>query len=244
MKYLKKFENHTAYEEARQNLILPNVSLCEQENEVHYNPYVDPYNGHAYVDLGLPSGTKWATMNVGANNIMDYGLYFAWGETLGYADASTKAFSWADYELGDGGSSASNMTKYNSTDGLTTLEAVDDAATVNMGGSWHMPTNEQYEELLNSSYVRRVWITDYQGSGVNGSLFTSVKNGNTLFIPAAGYAGYSEMNSVSNGGYIWSSSSIIGSMVTYAYYLSFGSDYFRTSNYPRNYGLSVRGVVG
>ena len=62
MKYLKKFENHTQYEEARQNLILPNVSLCAQENEVHYNPYVDPYNGHAYVDLGLPSGTKWATM--------------------------------------------------------------------------------------------------------------------------------------------------------------------------------------
>ena len=64
--------------------ILPNVSHCIQENHVHYNPLVDPYNGHAYVDLGLPSGTKWAKMNVGASSETDAGLYFAWGETQGY----------------------------------------------------------------------------------------------------------------------------------------------------------------
>ena len=64
MKYLRKFENNAAYESA--TLDLPNVAYCEEEHEVHYNPYVDPYNGHAYVDLGLPSDTKWATMNVGA----------------------------------------------------------------------------------------------------------------------------------------------------------------------------------
>ena len=82
--YLKKFENHTQYETytASTEFITPNVSLCEQENEVHYNPYVpiDPYAGHDYVDLGLPSGTKWATMNVGATSITDYGNYYQYGK--------------------------------------------------------------------------------------------------------------------------------------------------------------------
>ena len=74
MKYLKKFENHAAYAAAESGLILPNVSLCVSENEVHYNPYVDPYVGHEYVEIG---GLKWATMNVGASQPSDYGLYFA-----------------------------------------------------------------------------------------------------------------------------------------------------------------------
>ena len=81
MKYLKKFNTHAEYELA--TLDLPNVSYCVDNNDIHYNPY-DPYNGHAYVDLGLPSGTLWATMNVGANSETDTGLYFAWGETTGY----------------------------------------------------------------------------------------------------------------------------------------------------------------
>lgn len=67
---------------------MPNVSLCAQENEVYYNPIHDQFNGHAYVDLGLPSGTLWATMNVGANSPTDYGLYFAWGETQGYTSGT------------------------------------------------------------------------------------------------------------------------------------------------------------
>ena len=110
MKYLKKFDNNASYEEARQNLILPNVSLCEQENEVHYNPYVKPYiDGHEYVDLGLPSGTKWATMNVGATKPEEYGLYFAWGDTQGYTASQVgsgegqKAFAWTDYKWTEDG---------------------------------------------------------------------------------------------------------------------------------------------
>lgn len=63
----------------------------------------DKFNGYEYVDLGLPSGTLWAKMNVGAESETDYGLYFAWGETQGYADASTKAFSWADYKFNPSG---------------------------------------------------------------------------------------------------------------------------------------------
>lgn len=216
---------------------MPNVSYCEDNNEVHYNP--DPFNGHAYVDLGLPSGTKWATMNVGASSITDYGLYFSWGGTTGYADASTKVFSWADYELGDG-----NMTKYNSTDGLTTLEAVDDAATVNMGGDWHMPSAEQIQELLNTSYVTNAWVTDYNGSGVNGRLFTSVAdNTKTLFIPASGDCSHGSVNNVGGYGFVWSQS-LYESNVLSGRFLDFDSGNAGLYNDNRYYGQSVRGVVG
>ena len=237
MKYLKKFENHASYEEARQNLILPNVSLCKQENEVHYNP--DPYNGHAYVDLGLPSGTKWATMNVGATSETDYGLYFAWGETEGYADASTKAFSWSDYKWTEDG--GSTMSKYNATDGKTVLEASDDAVAANWGGSWKMPTEEQFQELLNTANCTNAWTTV---NDVNGSLFTSVRNGNTLFIPAAGSAVNGSMNYVGSRGFVWSSSLNNGSNVKFGLCLFFNSNNVHVNYNNRYNGYSVRGVVG
>ena len=128
------------------------------------------FNGHEYVDLGLPSGTKWAKMNVGASSETDAGLYFAWGETTGYTASQVsgsatphKDFSWNDYALTeDNGLTMSKynatdgptplehltMSKYNATDGLTHLELADDAAAVNMGGDWHMPNVAQYFELF------------------------------------------------------------------------------------------------
>lgn len=245
-KYLKKFENHTAYSAADSSLLLPNVSLCVQENEVHYNP-IDPYNGYAYVDLGLPSGTKWATMNVGANSVTDNGLYFSWGGTNGYTAAQVgtdKNFSWTDYELGNGGGSASNMTKYNSTDGKTVLEAVDDAAVVNMGGDWHMPTKAQCDELLNATYVTNAWVTDYQGSGVNGRLFTSVAdNTKTLFFPAAGGCDSGPVDGVGSYGNVWSRS-VNESSSHRAWNIAFNSGYVGVNYYYRCRGYSVRGVVG
>ena len=237
-KYLKKFENHASYEENRQNLILPNVSLCAQENEVHYNPYVDPYNGHEYVDLGLPSGAKWATMNVGANSETDYGLYFAWGETQGYADVSTKAFSWSDYKWTEDG--GSTMSKYNATDGKTVLDIEDDAVAANWGGSWKMPTVAQFQELLNTANCTNVWTTV---DGVNGRLFTSVTNGNTLFIPAAGGANDGSMYDVGDDGFVWSSS-LSSSLVKSGRFLGFSSNGVFVVSGSRCCGQSVRGVVG
>ena len=73
-KHLKLFANHSAYSQAESNLDKPNVALCQQEGDIHFNPY-DPFNGHEYVDLGLPSGTLWATMNVGASSETDYKTY-------------------------------------------------------------------------------------------------------------------------------------------------------------------------
>ena len=181
---------------------LPNVSYCQKENEVHYNPYVDPTNGHSYVDLGLPSGTKWATMNIGAEKETDYGLYFAWGETQGYSGITDeKQFSWDDYKYG---TSTSNLTKYNSTDGLTTLEPSDDAATVNWGGKWRMPTVEQINELLDTDNCTNEWVTDYNGSEVSGTLFTSVRTENKLFIPSAGKYSGGSLSYVGGGGFVWS----------------------------------------
>ena len=239
-KYIKLFEKDEDYLafKGTSDFILPNVSHCIEENDVHYNPIPDPFNGHAYVDLGLPSGTKWATMNVGAEKATDYGLFFAWGETQGYADVSTKTFSWSDYKFNPSGDG------YNSTDGKTVLDLEDDAASVIWGGKWHMPTKEQCDELLNTEYVTNTWVTDYNGSGVKGCLFTSVKNGNTMFIPAAGSCIDGGVNLVGVSGYVWSS-------VLYSersdgawfFYFNSGITDVGADGY-RFYGQSVRGVVG
>lgn len=200
------------------------------------------FNGHEYVDLGLPSGTLWAKANVGAESETDYGLYFAWGETEGYADASTKAFSWSDYKWTE--DEGSTMSKYSSTDGKTVLDLEDDAANVNMGGDWHMPTKEQYRELLTTVYVTHAWVTDYNGSGINGYLFTSVSNGNTMFIPAAGYYDDGEVGDVGDSGYIWSSARD-SEQVKIGILILFGSGGIGVDgDQYRRTGISVRGVIG
>lgn len=245
MKYLKLFSNHTDYEEARQNLILPNVSLCAQENEVHYNPYVDPYAGHEYVEIG---GLKWATMNIGASQPSDYGLYFAWGDTQGYtaeqvgSGEGQKYFGWADYKYGNGTSSpgTTGMTKYNATDGKTVLEASDDAAVANWGGSWRMPTTAEFQAL--GAAVNTAWT---QVNNVYGILCTDkTDSSKTLFFPAAGYCDSGSVEGVGNLGYYWSCS-LLADNRQYAYYLYFFSDdAYWDGYYDRFCGCAVRPVVG
>lgn len=215
-KYLKKFENHAAYAAAESGLILPNVSLCVQENEVHYNPVPDPYAGHEYVDLGLPSGTKWATMNVGASSVTDYGNYYMYG-------MGSKTYDSTD-------------TPYAGTEDPLATSA-DTAAQV-WGGDWHMPTKTQMEELTaNTTYQ---WATDYEGSGINGGLFTAT-NGAVLFLPAAGYwYGGGQLDIGDYGGY-WGSSPG-GS--NGAYLLNFYDGYKGVDYNDRKDGYSVRPVVG
>ena len=242
-KFITKFETENAFNNAKDNLAKPHVSLTADDGVVHY--LIDPYNGHSYVDLGLPSGTKWATMNVGATSETDYGLYFAWGETEGYtADQISgtatphKAFSWSDYDLTEDG--GSTMSKYNATDGKTVLDIEDDAVAANWGGSWHMPTEAQFQELLNTANCTNAWTTV---DGVNGRLFTSVTNGNTLFIPAAGYASNGSVYYVGSSGYVWSSS-LYSSNVKSGRCLSFSSSNVGVYYDSRCYGQSVRSVVG
>lgn len=152
---------------------------------------------HDYVDLGLPSGTLWATCNVGAYTPEGYGDYFAWGETR-----PKSSYEWGTYKYCKG--DQDKLTKYCTdsdygyngfTDNLTQLQPSDDAATANWGDEWCMPTKEQWEELFQNT--TETWTTR---KGVEGRLFTA-SNGESLFFPATRSGG--EVGSY--GGY-WSSS--------------------------------------
>lgn len=155
------------------------------------------YKGHEYVDLALPSGTLWATCNVGADTPEGYGYYFAWGETT-----TKTTYDWNTYKYGTGKALTKYCHKFNYgknglTDNLTVLQSNDDAATANWGSGWCMPTKEQWSELLENTSSQET-----TQNGVQGILFTS-KNGRSLFLPDAGtqWRGMTE----SECGY-WSSS--------------------------------------
>ena len=182
---------------------------------------------HEWVDLGLPSGTKWATCNVGASSPEEYGDYFAWGETT-----TKSTYDWSTYfDTDDDGDT---FKKYNNNGGLTELLPEDDAATKNWGSPWHMPTYEQIEELLDN--CTREWTT--QG-GVNGTLVTG-PNGNTIFLPAAGRRWDGGLYHAGSYGGSWSSSLLAGgSRACYLYFDSGGWDWYY---YGRYYGQSVRAV--
>ena len=244
-KYLRKFNDEAAYSAA--TIYIPSVSLIIENMTIKF----DPISQYEYVDLGLPSGLKWATNNIGAASETDAGLYFQWGDTSGYTADQVgmgeghKIFSWTEYKYGNGTSnpSESGITKYQGTgegkDGLTTLEAVDDAARANMGDNWRMPTEAEFTELL--SGTTNEWVTDYKGSGVNGRLFTSKANGKTIFFPAAGKAVNFSVGNVGNYGFYWSSSLNTG-YITYSVLLEVSSYDSYTSGTFRGYGLSVRCV--
>ena len=198
-------------------------------------------NGHEWVDLGLPSGLLWATCNVGATNPEDYGDYFAWGETT-----PKEYYDWTTYLYCNG--SETTLTKYcdnadygnnGFTDTLTTLEAIDDAATANWGNGWRMPTDHEIYELYTNCTV--AWTTH---NGVNCEKFTG-PNGNSIFLPAAGYSYHGGLGAIGLTGYYWSSS--ISFMSPYypgdAWYLLFDSDHCSKSYYLRYYGNTVRPVL-
>lgn len=194
-------------------------------------------NGHAYVDLGLPSGTLWATCNVGADTPEGYGDYFAWGETT-----PKDTYRWSTYKYCYGG--YNKLTKYcnNSsygnngfTDNLTVLQAMDDAATVNWGNGWRMPAKEEWQELYQNTTC--TWTTR---NGVNGRLFTAT-NGNSLFLPAAASRWDDDLFPVGTRGYYWSSS-LDKDSPRFAWYLDFNSDYADMYGAGREIGFSVRSV--
>ena len=196
------------------------------------------------VDLGLTSGTLWMDRNVGAEKLADYGLYFAWGETQGYSGiTSDKQFSWSDYKYANG--AYNKLTKYCNdssygnggfTDNLTTLETTDDSALQN-AHKFVMPTKAQLQELIDETDY--TWTTQ---NGVNGGLFTSKTNGNSIFVPAAGVCLNGSQYNVGEYGDLWSSS-LYESGPCNAWYLYFDSDGVDLNNLDRCDGLSVRGVV-
>ena len=195
-------------------------------------------NGYSWIDLGLPSGTKWATCNVGATTPEEYGDYFAWGET-----SPKTNYTWSTYKYGNGYSSTITKycvnSSYGTVDNKTTLELADDAAHVNWGGAWRMPTKAEHDELRKSSLCTWTWTAQ---NGVNGYKVTSKKNGNSIFLPAAGYLNYSNLYDAGDYGCYWLCSLNTDSN-NGAYDLFFNSFRVEINGYSdRYYGLPVRAV--
>ncbi len=198
--------------------------------------FADPLNGHEYVDLGLPSGILWATCNVGATTPEEYGNYYAWGETT-----TKETYNWSTYKYGDG----STFSKYNTSSGYgtvdnkTVLVPEDDAAAVNWGGDWRMPTLAEMQELLDSDNCTWKWTTQ---NGVYGRKVTGKSNGNSIFLPAAGYRNDSSLDLNGTDGGYWSSS-LYESSPNNACVLYFSWGNFDWSNFgSRFFGQSVRAV--
>ena len=199
----------------------------------------EPEPEHDWVDLGLPSGTLWATCNVGANSPEEFGHHFAWGET-----EPKDVYDWSTYKWCNG--SYTTITKYctNSeygyngfVDNKTELDLEDDAAYVNWGPSWCMPTVGQQQELYQN--CSSVWTTK---NGVNGRLFTG-PNGNTLFLPAAGGRWDGSLYYVGSYGYYWSRTLYrCFSCSDLAYNLDFTSGYVGCDGDDRIIGFTVRAV--
>lgn len=191
--------------------------------------------GYKYVDLGLPSGTLWADRNVGADSPEAYGDYFAWGET-----APKSCYDWSTYKWCKG--SYGTLTKYctdsdrGTVDNKTILDLEDDAAYVNMGKDWRMPTYDEQKELNNN--CTWTWTTQ---NGTRGYKVTG-PNGNSIFLPAAGYRYHSDFTNVGSYGYYWSSS-LCENGTSAAWYLHFNSGYLDVDYYNRDHGRAVRAVV-
>ena len=188
---------------------------------------------HEAVDLGL--SVKWATCNVGASSPEEYGGYYAWGETEEKSD-----YDWDTYKWCKG--SYDSMTKYctdsnyGTVDGKTVLEPSDDVAHVKWGGSWRMPTLDEIKELCNNCTWQ--WTTY---NGVNGQLVTG-PNGNSIFLPAAGYRDGTDLDSRGSYGLYWSATLLeYGSSIAFNLYFYDGYHYWLY--YYRYYGHSVRPVT-
>lgn len=179
MKHLKIFETGTAFEAVKANLEKPWVVLTEDDKNVHMMESGEPTPTYEYVDLGLPSGLKWAKCNIGATSETDYGLYFQWGATEGYtaeqiengekvfnfgttpyqtnksADTSTNAIKFTKYL----GSTSSRFKDPSATDGdaeKTVLDPIDDAAVQRLGNGKRMPTSTEYQTLKDNTYWQ--WV--------------------------------------------------------------------------------------
>ncbi|MCQ2227752.1 MAG: hypothetical protein MJZ01_07590 [Bacteroidales bacterium] len=223
-------------------------------------------NGHEYVDLGLTSGTKWATCNVGADAPESYGDYYAWGEvTTHYSaggntdsptwkDGYSAGYNWSTYKYMDHSKDSwEGCTKYTFADGQTSgvwydsegnfigdnkreLDDADDVAVQTWGGAWKMPTKGQQDELRNECDWEWTSI-----NGVNGYKVKSRVNDNFIFLPAAGYRWFTDLGYAGDAGRYWSRSLYTDGSDS-AYGLLFRSGVVSYNYNNRDNGFSVRPV--
>lgn len=189
------------------------------------------------VDLGL--SVKWADMNVGAEEVTDYGLYFSWGGTTGHTGDDGYDFKWVNTPYYTGNGTTHSWSKY--TAAPATLDSGDDAAAVVWGGSWRMPTNTEMQELLDGT--DQEWVADYNSTGVAGRKFMKKSDHSVyIFLPAAGYRDGTSLSNAGSYGKYWSSTLDSGD-VTRGRYLDFDSGIARMYYYLRRYdGFTVRAV--
>lgn len=208
--------------------------------------------GYSYVDLGLESGVKWATYNVGATKPTETGAYFAWGEICPQKKYRMDTYKWGNFYTNT--ISKYTWDKEDIGDGLTVLQPEDDAATANWGRGWRMPRTKEQQELIDGCTWE--WTDDYMGSGVAGEIGTSKTNGNIIFLPATGYGDNGIYNENRDGNY-WSSSKeceecekyTINDIKDAAFLCFYKPDtYFKMYRFEgdlgRHYGMCVRAVSG
>lgn len=254
MKYLKLFETSAQYESWRSSadFVLPNVSYCK-DNNLYYNPFVEPASSYIAVDLDLPSGLLWADHNVGAASPEEAGLYFQWGDTVGYtADqvGKDKVFDWSNYWDSVNGSNY-NFNKY-ANNKLTVLQLEDDAARANIGSDWRMPTKADIQELMDNTTFTFI---DLQGNefskaeAENGAIAdgnlkgvrSTGSNGKSIFIPASGECGESIFT------YSGSSCALLSSELSSSHqnargFMIMNNGLFGISSSMRSHGIPVRAV--
>lgn len=207
--------------------------------------YAQENNGpvsHDYIDLELPSGTLWATCNIGANSPEEYGDHFAWGETTPKDNYSWSTYHWIANK---------RLTKYctnknlGQDDYLIELELEDDAATVLWGKEWKTPIHIQYLELMDASNC--IWDLATV-NGVNGYKVISTRNGKSIFLPASGFYNEEELSNQGSAGYYWTS--VLGQPQDeqqkdesfYAAFLAFQPGRFALFQSPRSVGKAIRAV--
>ena len=237
MKYLRNLENESDAIKKTYNVLYYIKPLGSMK--ILTTPH------YIAIDLGLPSGLKWAKVNIGATKETDYGKYFQWGDTVGYTDASHSTWSTCP---GNGGNSAYNADSIAAWDAenlksvtgmaysTKILKPEVDAATVNMGGgNWRMPTLEDYGELYNYANHETVEI-----DGVAGEKFTSkIDSSKYIFIPFAGVAG--GLMGQGTDGPLWSSSVSL-KWIDSAYFLNVKSSASMENAEYRSMALPIRGV--
>ena len=208
------------------------IFACTPEN--NNNGHLGPCPSGA-VDLGL--SVYWATTNIGASNPEDYGDYYAWGET-----EPKESYSWSTYKFGTSASGPfskyNTSSSYGSIDNKAVLEPEDDVASVKIGGKWRMPTDAEWDELM--AKCTWTWVTNYNGSGINGRLVEAT-NGNSIFLPAAGEWYDTDFYDAGSYGYYWSSSLYTDDPGGAINFVFISGDFGRDGTY-RKCGLSVRPV--
>ena len=217
---------------------------CKNPNCSYYGEYIYPLDLdtcpccgrsliHEFVDLGL--SVKWATCNVGAEKPEEYGEHFAWGETKPKSSYDWSTLKYCNDSTGDSFSKY-NRNKAGTRDNRTVLEPEDDAAHANWGGDWRMPTEAEFQELIDKCTWE--WT---EMNGKKGYKVTSKVNGNSIFLPAAGWRDDTSLYCAGSDGDYWSSS-LYESYTRYARSLDFDSDYRSADDHVRRSGRSVRPV--